>query len=199
METVNKTSKSVLLLVFKDFTTTHTITSLAKQLKLSRVGMWKALKKLETENYIHLKSIGLGKTSTSLVKVNLENPILEKTVSLYLTEEAMKQRRWQVNFTELENAVDFAIIYGSILHSPQEANDIDILTINKKKDFVNIQKIIDKVQKTQAKKIHLISFTETELKSELKKSNLVFIEAIKKGAVLFGQDNFVRFVKEMLQ
>ena len=198
METVNKTSKTVLLIMFKDFSTTHTITSLAKQLKLSRVGMWKVLKKLEVERYIDLKSVGSGKTSTSLVKINWENPLLEKTISLYLTEEAVKQRRWQVNFAELERTIDFVVLYGSILHSQQEANDIDVLTVNKKSNFINIQKIIDKVQKTQTKKIHAISFTETEFKLELKKSNQAFIEALKKGIVLFGQDSFVRFIKGMI-
>ena len=198
METVNKTSKTVLLIMFKDFSTTHTITSLAKQLKLSGVGMWKVLKKLEVERYIDLKSVGSGKTSTSLVKINWENPLLEKTISLYLTEEAVKQRRWQVNFAELERTIDFVVLYGSILHSQQEANDIDVLTVNKKSNFINIQKIIDKVQKTQTKKIHAISFTETEFKLELKKSNQAFIEALKKGIVLFGQDSFVRFIKGMI-
>lgn len=199
METANKTSKGVLLLLFKDFSTTHTITSIAKQLKLSRVGIWKILKKLETERYINLKSVGTGKTSTSLVKVNWENPLLEKTISLYLTEEAVKQRRWQVNIAELEKVADFVILYGSVLHSSQMANDIDILTVNKKNNFINIQKIIDKVQKTQTKKVHTISFTNTEFKLELKKPNRAFIEALKSGIVLFGQDNFVRFIREMPQ
>lgn len=199
METANKSSKCVLLLLFKDFSTTHTITSLAQQLKLSRVGVWKILKKLETERYIDLKSVGTGKTSTSLIRINFENPLIEKTISLYLTEEAVKQRRWQVNFAELEKSTDFAVLYGSVLHYSKDANDIDVLTVNKKKNFVDIQKIIDKVQKTQTKKIHAISFTETEFKLELKKSNMAFIDALRNGVVLFGQDNFVRFIKEMLQ
>ncbi len=199
METASKTSKCVLLLLFKDFSATHTVTSLAKQLKLSRVGMWKILRKLEIEKYINLKSVGSGKTSTAIVKLNLENSILEKTISLYLTEESDKQRRWQINFVELERMTDFVILYGSILHSPRESNDIDIIAINKKKNFVNIQKIIDKVQKTQVRKIHAINFTESEFKLELKKSNRAFIDAVRKGVILFGQDNFVRFMTEIVQ
>ena len=196
METTSKTSKRVLLILFKDFSATHTVTSLAKQLKLSRVGVWKIIKKLEIEGYIDLKPVGSGKTSVSLIKINIGNSLLEKTMSLYLTEESVKQRRWQVNFTDLERAADFVILYGSILHSPREADDIDILTVGK--NFVNIQNIIDKVQKTQTKQIHAISFTEIELKQELKKFNRAFIEALRNGVVLFGQDNFVRFIKGMI-
>lgn len=196
MVTGNLTAKRVLLYLLKDFSSTHTITTLAKELCLSRVGIWKILKKLEGGKYVSLNSAGKGKTSTSIIKINWENPLAEKMLSLYLTEEALKQRRWQVNFAELENSVDFTILYGSILHSPQEAGDVDILGIAPKKNFVKIQVIIDKVQKTQSKKIHTINFTENEFKAELQKSNKAFIDAIKKGIILFGQENFVKFMRE---
>ncbi len=189
--------RRVLLHLLKDFSGTHTITTLAKGLGLSRVGIWKVLKKLKEGKYVSLKSVGKGKTSASIVKINWENPLVEKTLSLYLTEEAIKQRRWQVNFLELENVVDFAILYGSILHSPQEARDIDILGVAHKKNFVKIQAVNDKVQKTQSKKIHAINFTENEFKTELQKSNKAFIDAIRKGVILFRQENFVKFMEEV--
>ncbi len=191
------TTKMVLLDLLKDFSNTHTITALANELSLSRVGMWKILKKLEEKKFIIIKAVGRGKTSTSLVSLNWENLLVEKTLSLYLTEEAVKQRRWQVNFTDLEKMVDFVILYGSTVHSPQEAKDIDILGIVPKKNFIKIQKITDKVQKTQSKKIHALSFTESEFKAELQRPNRAFIDAVKKGIILFGQENFVRFIKDM--
>lgn len=197
MVTKDLAPKMVLLHLLKDFSNTHTITILAKELGLSRVGIWKILKKLESNKFVILKAIGKGKTSTSLVSLNWENPIIEKTLSLYLTEEAIKQRRWQINFLELESVVDFVILYGSILHSPQEAGDIDIVGVAHKKNFVKIQAVNDKVQKTQSKKIHTINFTENEFKAELQKRNKVFIDAIRKGVILFGQENFVKFMEEV--
>lgn len=191
------TPKKVLLHLLKDFSSIHTITALAKELDLSRVGTWKILKKLESNKFVILKAVGRGKTSTSLISLNWENPLLEKTVSLYLTEEAIKQRRWQVNFAELEKVVDFVILYGSILHSPQEAGDIDILGIAPKKSFVTVQIAIDKAQKTQSKKIHAINLTENEFKAELQKNNKAFTDAVKKGVILFGQESFVKFMREM--
>ena len=118
-------------------------------------------------------------------------------LSLYLAEEALKQRRWQVNFAELDRITDFLILYGSVLHSPKEANDIDILGIAQKKNFVKIQGVLDKAQKTQSKKIHSINFTRDEFKSEFKKQNKAFIDAVKKGVILFGQDKFVKFIGGM--
>ena len=199
MVTRDLSTKKVLLYLLKSFSNTHTITTLAQELGLSRVGIWKILKKLENEKYILLNAVGSGKTSTSIIMLNWDSPLVEKTLSLYLTEEALKQRRWQVNFLDLERVADFVILYGSILQSPQQANDIDILGVASKKNFIKIQNIVDVVQKTQSKKIHSINFIESEFKAELKKQNKAFIDAVKKGVILFGQDKFVKFIGGMLK
>ena len=123
----NKTSPEILKLLFKDFTIKQTITSLANEIRLSRVGVWKVLKKLEKEQIIILSPVGSGKTSTYSISLNWENPLVEKNLALTLTEDAIKQQRWLTNFAEIESKVDFLIIYGSIVYSPKEANDIDLL------------------------------------------------------------------------
>ncbi|MBI4162297.1 MAG: hypothetical protein HY513_01330 [Candidatus Aenigmarchaeota archaeon] len=194
MET--KLANGVLLLLAKDFSAAHTVTSIAKELKLSRVGVWKILKNFESENLVKLNAIGKGKTSVSTVRVNFYNIVTEKTLSLRLTEEAMKQKRWRINFSDLENMVDFLILYGSIVRSPKEANDIDIIgVVSKKSNFTKLHNIIAKIQKTQSKKIHAINFTEAEFMAELKKPNEAFVNAVKTGVVLFGQEKFVNFIK----
>src|SRR3989344_9304310 len=129
MEIETSTVKKVLLLLFKDFSKKYTITSLANEIGISRVGIWKVLKKLELKKYIILSAVGLGKTNPYIINIDLDNIIIEKIICLYLTEEAVKQKRWQVNFFELEREVNFTILFGSILHSPQQANDIDIVNI----------------------------------------------------------------------
>lgn len=200
MVTRDSSSKKILLHLLKDFSNVHIITTLAKELGLTRVGIWKALKKLEENKYIIVKTVGKGKTNTSLISLNWSNPLVEKTLSLYLTEEAIKQRRWQVNFSELEEIVDFLILYGSILYSPKQANDIDIIgVVAGSKRFIKTDKIITKVEKIQYKKIHSIFFGPEELKKELLKPNKVFIEAIKKGTILFGQEKFIKFMKEIIK
>jgi DNA-binding Lrp family transcriptional regulator len=193
MERINSTKK-ILKILLKDFTINPTITSLAKETVMSRVGMWKILKKLEKENLILLSQIGTGRTSIHSISLNWDNPVLEKTLALILTEESFKNQRWINNFSELENKVDFLIMYGSIIHSPKEANDIDILGITNK--FLEVEKLIKNIQKTQIKKIHAINLTEKEFKEELKK-NKAFIEAVKKGIILFGQERFINFIKNI--
>ena len=195
-----KTEDKIFKFLLKQFSLNWTITSLANETKLSRVGIWKVLKKLEKDKLITLVQIGQGKTSITSIGLNWENPILEKRLSLILTEEALIHQRWLNNFEELKDRFEFVLLYGSILTSPKEANDIDILeVVLSKKNFLEIEKIIQKIQKTQIKKIHSESFTKNEFKEEIKKPNKIFINAIKKGIVLFGQENFIKFVRDILK
>lgn len=197
MEKIN-TGDKILVILLKQFSINWTITSLANEINLSRVGIWKVLKRLEKEKLINLVSIGKGKTNTRSIKLNWENIILEKKLSLILTEEALKQQRWLNNFEKLKNITEFTLIYGIILHSSKEANDIDILeVVSNKKNFLKIEKAIQKIQKTQIKKIHSESFTKQEFREEIKKLNKIFIDAIKKGVILFGQENFIKFVRDI--
>ena len=196
METTKPNIK-ILKILLTDLTINPTITGLAKKIGMSRVGTWKILKKLEAEKLIILSPIGEGKTSANSISLNWENPIVEKTLSLALTQDAQKNQRWLSNFEELRNKVDFLLIYGSIIHSPKEANDIDIVGVTNKNKFLEIEESLKKIQKTQIKKIHALNFTQSELKKELENPNKIFIDAIKKGIILFGQEKFIKFIREI--
>ena len=187
----------ILKILLKDFTVKHTITSISKTLGVSRAGIWKILKRLESEKLVILSPIGEGKTSVYNVSLSFSNPLTEKRLELYLAEAAQSNERWLINFEELKDSVDFLIIYGSILHSPKDAGDIDILSVAKRSNLNTLNNAIPKLQKIQIKKIHALNFTEEELKIELKKKNKAFIDAIKKGVVLFGHEKFIKFIKEM--
>ncbi len=195
----NKSQKEILKAILRDLTIKHTITSLSKKLAITRMGVWKALKNLESDKFVSLIPTGEGKTSTYKVRLNWENPLVEKNLVTLLLEEAMRNQRWVSNFAELEDKTYFLILYGSILHSPKDAGDIDILSVVKnKKQFVEIDKVITKIQLTQIKKIHAINFAKEEFKKELvTQNNKAFIEAIEKGIVLFGQENFIKFTRDL--
>ena len=195
MGQADATTKRIMLTLLNEFTARHTVTSLAQQLEFSRVGTWKALRKLETAGYVLFEKIGEGKTSVITMQLNWENMLVEKYLALYLTEEALTQRRWRSTFTELEPLLDFMLVYGSALRTPQHAHDIDILGVSSGKRFTNIDKKIQSIQKMQLKKNHLIMFSEKELADELRKLNPAFVNAIKNGVVLFGQDQFIRFIR----
>ena len=192
MMTISKAQR-IMTILLRDFSS-HTATSLSKELKMSRWGLWKILKKLEKDKLIEIEPIGAGKTSTSIIKLNWDNVLAEKTLALSLTQEAVKYKRWMHDFSNLQEEVDFLILYGSILYS-KEANDIDIIGVAKEKKLTKINDIIFKIQETQNKKIHSINSTQKEFKQELKKPNKAYLDAVRKGVVLLGQENFIRFVK----
>lgn len=193
------TTQKVLNTLIKDFSAVHTATSLAQQLKMSRWGVWKIIKKLEKEEIIIIRPTGKGRTSTQTIHLNWNNKLTEKTIALNLVQEASFHKRWSFNFAEIEKEADFLLLYGSIIHSPKTAGDIDILTIAKEKKLSKINQLIFTIQKTQEKKIHAHNFTNQEFAKELQKSNKVFLDALKNGIVLFGQDKFIDFMKRFCQ
>ncbi len=193
-----ETEGRILKILLKDISKKHTVTTLANEIGISRVGAWKILKRLEKDKLINLAQVEKGKTNIYTITLNWDNPITEKTLALVLTKETVTQQRWVSNFTELKDKVDFLILYGSIIHSPKEANDIDILGIvSNGKNFIKIDNILEKIQKTQLKKIHSINFTPKELMYELKRPDKAFIDALKKGVVLFNHENFIDFIKKI--
>ncbi|MFH1440115.1 MAG: helix-turn-helix domain-containing protein [Candidatus Woesearchaeota archaeon] len=196
METIQKEMKIVLLLL-KDFSTVHTVTTIGKELGMTRSGTWKILKRLEKEKYVIMKPTG-KETSLVVPKLNFKNDLLDKYINLALSKEAKGHERWIFNFKEVESQISFFILYGSILHSSKEAKDIDVIgIIPNKKNFKKLHKSLDIIQKSQLKHIHAINFTQSEFREELLKPNKAFIEALKKGIVLFGQENFIKFVKKI--
>ncbi len=198
METANNTEEKILAILLKEQFATHTVTSLAKAIGITRQGIWKTLNKLVANNLIVLEAVGKTKTSTDTIKLNWNSLITERTLSLLLTKEALKQERWRDNFKKLEKHTLFTILFGSILHSPKEANDIDMLIVVKtKNDFKVIESILSEAQQVQTKKIHAIDLTERELEVELKKKNKAYLEAIKKGIILFGQEKFIKFIEDI--
>ena len=195
---IEKPKIKILKILLKEFTIKHTITSLAREVSISRVGIWKILKKLEKEKLVVLSSIGEGRTSTYSISLNWDNPLTEKNLALALTEDAIKNQKLLSNFAELKNKVDFLIAYGSIINSPKDANDIDILgVVSNNNRFLDIEESVKKIQKIQIKNIHILNFTQIEFKKEIEKPNKVFIDAVKKGIILFGQEKFIRFVKKI--
>ncbi|MEK6811712.1 MAG: HTH domain-containing protein [Nanoarchaeota archaeon] len=198
METDNNTSEKIMKILLKEIYLNHTVSSLAQRLVMSRVGIWKILKRLESNKLIILSSIGNGKTSIYTVKLNWNNILVEKKLAFLLSEDAIRQERWRFNFAELEKHVSFLLLFGSILHSPKEARDIDIfVVIDNRKEFKTIEKIMLKIQVTQSKKIHYIDLTENEFEQELNNKNKAYIDALAKGVILYGQENLIKVIKRL--
>ena len=55
---------------------------------------------------------------------------------------------------------------------------------------------MNKDNKNSFKSSDLLYLEKLEFKDELKKQNKAYIDALKKGIILFGQDNFIKFIGE---
>ncbi|MEK6927458.1 MAG: hypothetical protein AABX11_03415 [Nanoarchaeota archaeon] len=197
MEILNSITQRILLTTLRHVVDAPTIAILKEELKMTHVGVWKALKKIEAEEMIILKSVGNKRNSIFTIYINWNNPLISKMLILALEHESTYQRRWINCFAELKDKVDFLLLYGSAINNLQKANDIDILGIVSSKNKMEVERIVMKIQNSQIKKIHFIDFTSNGLKEELKKPNVAFVNAINEGIVLFGQEKFISFIKEL--
>jgi len=192
-----KPKEKILKKLLKDFIRQYTLTTIAQDIGMTRSGTWKVLKKLESEELIILTAIGERKTSAYKISLNWNNPLIEPTLTILLTKESLNYKQWKFNFEKLEQELEILILFGSIVYSPKEAGDIDIMCIAKENKLGKIGDIVLDIQQTQNKKIHAINLLYKELKQEINNKNKAYIEALKKGIVLFGQDNFVKFIRSL--
>ncbi|MEI6058680.1 MAG: hypothetical protein WCP89_02815 [archaeon] len=93
----------------------------------------------------------------------------------------------------------YAIPNTAFLSKKERVKIIDnkIAIIEKRENFKQIEETISKIQKTQSKKIHLIDMTEIEFKQELLNKNKAYLDALKKGIILFGQENLIKSITDL--
>jgi predicted nucleotidyltransferase len=181
---MEETYKRILLILFKD-SSRYNANTISKQINLTRIGAYKALKLLEKQGL--LKSERLGKAI--FYELNLKDTYVQKNLELLLMEEARNKARWRDEFSLLYPQSELVIIFGSILRSEEKAKDIDLLIIPKNNSKVN--QIIDQKNQILIKKIHSLKQTENDLINNIKKEDKVILSALKEGIVLHGAEKMV--------
>ncbi len=194
MVNIAKKEKEILLCLFKDLANYHNASSLAKEVKISRVGAYKALKRLSISGL--LKSRKLGKSL--FYSLRLEDDFVKKTLELLLMEEVRKKaRRWLAEFEELSKETEILILFGSILRAETKAHDVDLLIVLKLENNKKVNKQLEKKNEISLKKIHPLKQTSEDLIKNIKKPDKVILSAIKTGIVLYGQEKLVELIKDV--
>ena len=183
--------QKIMLLLFKDFTTSYNSRNLSKIIGLSHAGAFKIMKKLEAKNIVSPKKIG----KAVIYSINLNNPLADKEIELALIIEAQNYKKWLEEFKELNKKSDFIILFGSILKNEKYAKDIDLLVVANKFNSKEIKGLIAQKNKILNKKLHPILQTLNDFKKDISNKNKVLLEIIKTGVVLFGQDKLVKELK----
>lgn len=183
--------QKIIKMLFKDFKTHYNSRSISKVIGISHAGAFKIMKKLEKKEMILPEQIGRA----VIYSLNFNNPLVLREVEMALTIEAWNYKRWTEEFKGLENISHFTILFGSIIVNEKSARDIDILVVAEKSNFSRVREIIEERNKLSNKKIHLILQNPDEFKKDAEHGNKVISDMIKKGIVLFGQNNLVKILK----
>ena len=158
---------SVLNFLIRNFSEKLTIRNIAKRLNFSSAGVFNILKKLEKQNIVVGEKLGTG----LFYSINFENRIAEHLASVVLLyyEGAVEK----VNLEQLKEAK------AAIL----EKDNLLIITDNITTTTMTIVGF-KAVQKT-----------EDEVIALLRKKDQAMLQVLKKGIVLFGEDNVVDIIK----
>lgn len=193
MTATTLTEKKIVLRLIKDFKIDYNPSSIAKVIKISRVGAFKALNKLEAEGIVKGKNMGKAR----FYKINLNDEYALRNVETLLLEEARQYKKWNEEFKELYQFIDILIIFGSIIKNEEKAKDIDILIIFNKLNNNKINDFIKNKNEILTRNIHPIKQTITDLNENIRNSDRVILNALSEGVVLHGTSKLVELIKDV--
>lgn len=185
--------QEIIKLLFKDSLTDYNSHNISKLIKISHVGAFKILKKLEKREIVKSKKVG----KAVVYSLNRENLITNKEIEMALLLESQNFKRWVEEFKDLEDKVKFLVLFGSIIKDVKKAKDIDILILVEKDKLNSVKKAIENIQKYTSKKIHPLIQTIDNFKRDVNEKNKVMSEIIKTGIVIYGQEEYIKTLNYM--
>jgi len=179
--------------LIRNFSQKYNINQLSRELKLSPGGIFKILKKLESQKYLLSNKAG----NNIFYSINYDSDDALDTCKFVLADEKQSPYiRVQINeLKKLKELVKIAILFGSVLTKEKEANDIDVLLVFDEKNFSEVENKIKEINSLTNKKFHAIYQTPKDFLENIKKKDKVIISGIKTGLVLWGRDLFLEALR----
>ncbi len=187
---LTKKEQEALLIIYKDVDNFYNANSLSKEIMITQVGTMKLLKRFEKNNILLSKKIG----KSIVYKINIEEEFVQKLIAFALINEASKYQRWKDEFKSLYEKDRILLFYGSASRNYSNAKDIDIFVIINKKNFQEVSKKLEEIQRILPKKLHAIKATKEDLIKNIKENNKAMIEIIKTAIVLYGYDAYMEVI-----
>lgn len=192
---INNEMKTALIL-FKDFFSDYNANNLSKKMNLSSMGTLKILKKLKSQNIITSKKMG----KAVFYKINFNSNYAKNYLRFILQKEAEESapriKRWVKELRPLENNSEVGILFGSILNK-EDFKDVDFIAILNQSQSIRLNEQMDKINKVNIKKIHVIKQTKEDYKKNIKKRDKIILDSIKKGVVIFGYDKIIKIIENV--
>ncbi|MBW2988834.1 nucleotidyltransferase domain-containing protein [Candidatus Woesearchaeota archaeon] len=193
MTAKTKVEKEAMIMLVKDFTADYNPSSLAKELGVTRVGTFKALKGLENEGLVKGRTLGKAR----FYAVDLKDEYARKNAEILLMEQSRAYQRWVDEFEELFDHVKIAVLFGSIIKNKDKANDIDILLVFDIKNNSKINSIIKEKNEVLTRRIHPVKQTMGDLRDNIRKKDKVILNALKEGVILHGFESLLEVIKNV--
>ena len=193
MKDITKKEMELILTIFKNPKQIYNANSISSKISITSMGALKIMKRLEKQGILISKSMG----KAVFYKINFENDYAKDYIFFLLKREAEHTspyiKRWLNELKKIKNA-DIIILFGSVLKKENRAYDIDVLIVTKQKNFNNLKKEIEGLNKLNEKKLHPIYQTIADLMDNIKKENKIILNAIN-GIIIKGNKNIIKILK----
>ena len=193
MKDITKKEMELILTIFKNPKQIYNANSISSKISITSMGALKIMKRLEKQGILISKSMG----KAVFYKINFENDYAKDYLFFLLKREAEHTspyiKRWLNELKKIKNA-DIIILFGSVLKKENRAYDIDVLIVTKQKNFNNLKKEIEGLNKLNEKKLHPIYQTIADLMDNIKKENKIILNAIN-GIIIKGNKNIIEILK----
>lgn len=169
------------------------INGIARQLRLSPNGAYRLLKRLEAAQVIVPERIGNAvyfrmDLESELGRAFAEAALLQHDLNSYARAQAESLLR-------LKGQVSCCILFGSVLGKGNEAHDIDVLLVLRKRDYRKAQALLDELGMSRPKKIHPLFQTPGDFIRNIRKNDEIVLDILKNGAVLWGAGVVVEAIR----
>ena len=194
MKSITSNEINFVLQILKNPKQDYNANSISKELGISSMGALKIAKNLEKENIIVSRKLG----KAVFYSINYKSEYSIQYIHFILKKQAEQShpyvKRWISEIKKIKNS-DIAILFGSVFSKHDKANDIDVLFVASQKNFSELKKEIENINRLNDKKIHPIYQSKQDLIENINKEDKVILNAIK-GIVVFGEDIFLDSVKK---
>ena len=185
---LTKKEIEALLVIFKDYSVSYNAHSISARMDITPRGALKVLKSLRSRGLLTGRTLG----KATFYKTNFDDAYAVKTIETLLMQEAREcASLWVSEFKELFQAAEIAILFGSIIRSPKNAKDVDLLLVLAENSFGSAKRLIEDKNKVLLKPIHPIYQSADDIKNSLKRRDPVIVNALRRGYVLHGYDKLV--------
>ena len=193
MKDITKKEMELILTIFKNPTDDFNANNISLKIGVTPMGALKIMKRLEKQGILTSKKIG----KAVFYKINLDKDYVADYLIFLLKREAELSspyiKRW-INEARRINNADIAILFGSALKKDSEAKDIDILVVTDQKRFKKAKGEIDDINKINEPKLHAVYQTLNDLKDNIKRKDVVVLNALK-GVAAVGYRDLIKILK----